>query len=60
MCREFEYEDEYRIEALRRRLIAMTRDGQLIYTTEKEDTFQSRAFILSRGESLAIATGLDL
>lgn len=30
MCREFEYEDEYRIEALRRRLIAMTRDGQLI------------------------------
>ncbi len=30
MCRAFEYEDEDSIEALRRRLIAMTRDGQLI------------------------------
>ncbi|PIE43770.1 MAG: ribonuclease R [Gammaproteobacteria bacterium] len=30
LCRTFDYQDEENIEALRRRLIAMTRDGQLI------------------------------
>ncbi len=32
LCREFELDDEDQVEALRRRLIAMARDGQLIQT----------------------------
>lgn len=34
LCREFELDDEDQIEALRRRLIAMVRDGQLIQTRQ--------------------------